>query len=335
MGLLPSLLCSLHPATPTANMQMQNSVLELQEMVEAQIKSLENQLKSKKPGRKHMRSHYGSSLTKFLISAVMRKNYKEFVSWVGRAGRTFWKQVQNGNIESELVDADGNELSASARSKLLKDLQEIAAVMVLVPRLESVCSWIQSNIDHVPAIRLSGLFQRYPPREWGALALVSVPGATAASVGGLGGGDLSAHLSSALTVGGHGSAPGGQLTALVPGSGTDAVAMDKANGLEHAANATSTARPSPAPGGGRVRSTGHRRSVSWDLVTARRRPSTSYRPVRYDPEEAKRQREEQERREKEILERRSTCITPGCYWDGVVFPDEKLCVKCVHRQHGL
>ena len=44
---------------------------------------------------------------------------------------------------------------------------------------------------------------------------------------------------------------------------------------------------------------------------------------------------ERERREKEILERRSTCITPGCYWDGVVFPDEKLCVKCVHRQHGL
>jgi len=70
-------------------------------------------------------------------------------------------------------------------------------------------------------------------------------------------------------------------------------------------------------------------------MTARRRPSTSYRPVRYDPEEAKRQREEQERREKEILERRSTCITPGCYWDGDVFPDVKLCVKCVNRQYGL
>ena len=157
------------------------------EMVEAHIESLENQLRSKKPARKHMRNRdYGRSLTKFLISAVMRKNYQEFASWVGRAGRTFWKQVENGSIESELVDADGNELSACARSKLLKDLQEIAAVMVQVPRLESVCSWIDSNIDHVPAIRLSELFQQYPPREWGALALVSVPGATAASVGGHG-----------------------------------------------------------------------------------------------------------------------------------------------------
>ena len=83
--------------------------------------------------------------------------------------------------------------------------------------------------------------------------------------------DAAAAASAAAVVGGHGGSRGSNNTnddtelgatrdySLALNIANRLYDDDKANGLEHTANATRTARPSPAPGGGRVRSTGRRR----------------------------------------------------------------------------
>lgn len=198
--------------------------------IESQISDVEDRMPNQK-GIDHLKnSQYGKELAALLANETLNKNFRICTGTRGRAGKTFVKMVVGGTIESELVDARGRPLNGRTRPKVLKDLKEIAAVLGQQPRdiQTAIFGWLEQGPlrwdeynDNAPAIQLARLYTRYPQllpwsdRNNGAGL---PPGTTAMTFGGHGGGDLSAHWSA---LGGHGGAPGGQLAALVPGSGTD------------------------------------------------------------------------------------------------------------------
>ena len=202
--------------------------------IESQISDVEDRMPNQK-GIDHLKnSKYGKALAALLANETLNKNFRLCIGTQGRAGKTFVKMVVGGTIESELVDARGGPLNGRTRSKVLKDLKEIAAVLGQQPRdvQAKIFAWLEQGPlpwdkdkydDNAPAIQLARLYTRTPqllPWSDRNNDAGPPPGTTAMTFGGLGGGDLPTYLSH-LVVGGLGGAPVGPPEAPPPGPGTD------------------------------------------------------------------------------------------------------------------
>ena len=151
------------------------------------------------------------AISSFVASEIYRRSFIRYCSVSGKRGRSFLNAVVNGTIE--LVDARGRTLRGPARATALKELQAIAADIMQLPssERENLSDWLLRNIEKAKVIHLAELYHRFPPQR-----TIPSSGPPPGTVGGYGGGDLSA-----LTVGGLGGAPGGQSAALAPGSVAD------------------------------------------------------------------------------------------------------------------
>lgn len=162
---------------------------------ERQIADIDDAVKALRSyrGSEHMKKC--KTFTEFVVNEACRKNFLKYCSVPGQKGRSFLnavlaKEKPNERPNLKLIDARGRQLSlrSSARAEVLKDLRELAAVMIKQPHSvnETRLQWLYINLTEKPApvIHLAELYLQFPPREWSiGVAAASNNGSSVASVG--------------------------------------------------------------------------------------------------------------------------------------------------------